>query len=338
MHPEQVLDMQADLIAVTSNPRWLEVVEATLESSLMSVRTDDKKPNIDEARRSARGIADRMGAEAQKAYSYFVKEEMVELIEWAADGLDGTDAFRADEVPTANGFVYFEKPIRMRDVRGANMLVNAVLWFTATFSYVDSAPVRGFGIVFFNDQRLTPDDIAKDLLAGPLGEQVARDGRWGMIGMQGLVDGTRVGPREQDPTGYLDFNGEEYENPQPFTNFIRIMHAYWMILNQTVADVYEAETPRAFAKRARRANIPDRVTVVALRRSESHPHGDGDVDWHHRWLVRGHWRWQHVSEHHPLAEPDPDGGFRARVWVRPHVKGPEDKPLHLTDKVYALLR
>lgn len=26
------------------------------------------------------------------------------------------------------------------------------------------------------------------------------------------------------------------------------------------------------------------------------------------------------------------------LWVRPHVKGPEDKPFHLTDKVYALVR
>lgn len=102
--------------------------------------------------------------------------------------------------------------------------------------------------------------------------------------------------------------------------------------------VNKKQAADAAAQRARRMEIPDRVTVVALRRVEGHSHGETDVEWHHRWLVRGHWRWQHVSKNHPLAEPDPAGGYRARVWVRPHVKGPEDKPFHLTEKVYALVR
>jgi hypothetical protein len=119
---------------------------------------------------------------------------------------------------------------------------------------------------------------------------------------------------------------------------LRMLHAYWLLMNQTVTHLTEAEIPRAMAKRARRMEIPDRVTVVALRRIEGQHHGESDVDWQYRWLVRGHWRWQHVSEHHPAAERDPEGGFRARVWVRPHVKGPDDKPFHLTEKVYALVR
>lgn len=62
------------------------------------------------------------------------------------------------------------------------------------------------------------------------------------------------------------------------------------------------------------------VHVVELRRreyqqrDESH---DTPVEWSCQWLVRGHWRQQFfpsTGEHRPL-------------WISPHIKGPNDKPL-----------
>lgn len=39
-----------------------------------------------------------------------------------------------------------------------------------------------------------------------------------------------------------------------------------------------------------------------------------------------------------VPEPDGAGGWKARIWVRDHIKGPDDKPLVITDKVYGLIR
>jgi hypothetical protein len=54
--------------------------------------------------------------------------------------------------------------------------------------------------------------------------------------------------------------------------------------------------------------------------------------------VRGHWRRQPCGPEHPLAEPDGHGGFVAIIYINPYIKGPEDKPLHLSNKVYDLAR
>lgn len=59
------------------------------------------------------------------------------------------------------------------------------------------------------------------------------------------------------------------------------------------------------------------ITVVTLRRPKGIPSGEANhVDWHQRWIVSGHWRWQ----------PYGDGTVR-QIWIAPYVKGPEDKPL-----------
>jgi hypothetical protein len=72
-------------------------------------------------------------------------------------------------------------------------------------------------------------------------------------------------------------------------------------------------------ERARRGKHSGDVSVVVLRPALS-PEPSGthrDVQWSHRWMVRGHWRNQYfpASKAHHVR------------WVRPHVKGPQDRPL-----------
>jgi hypothetical protein len=78
---------------------------------------------------------------------------------------------------------------------------------------------------------------------------------------------------------------------------------------------------------------PFDVKVIELRRAEpkaaadtadSHP-----VDWSCRWLVSGHWR----NQFHPST------GKHELIYVLPHVKGPEDKPLKVpAQTVYSVSR
>lgn len=82
------------------------------------------------------------------------------------------------------------------------------------------------------------------------------------------------------------------------------------------------------------------IRVVRLRKSETYykeaeEQGKGgaageepSIEWTHRWVVSGHWRnqWYPSTQSHSL------------IWIDPHVKGPEEKPIIYKDQVYAVER
>jgi hypothetical protein len=75
----------------------------------------------------------------------------------------------------------------------------------------------------------------------------------------------------------------------------------------------------------------DGVLVVRLRRPANPKHGSGesDVEWSQRWIVLGHWR----DQWYPSVEE------HRQIWIAPHVKGPDDKPLiYHSDRVYEFVR
>lgn len=91
--------------------------------------------------------------------------------------------------------------------------------------------------------------------------------------------------------------------------------AWCAFVNQKVVLVDRHDPTRAQRRQAerRRAAPPPPVYVVHYRRPEQKTvQPDGTPrDWTCQWLVRGHWR--HLADGRTL-------------WVRPYVKGPEDKP------------
>lgn len=72
------------------------------------------------------------------------------------------------------------------------------------------------------------------------------------------------------------------------------------------------------------------VAFVDLRRRDVNEAerklGETLVQWRHRWMVSGHYRnqWYPAADSHKL------------IWIAPHMKGPEDKPL--LPKVYQVVR
>lgn len=153
--------------------------------------------------------------------------------------------------------------------------------------------------------------------------------------------GTPLGPVEVlTDEQYATFatEGEAPSGAVPNPN--RFVAALFGLLNQVIVDVSEAEVDRATARRITRKNLPVRVQTVKLRRKtrvggDDEPVGDGHVDWKHQWLVRGHWGWRKCRHDHPMAE-EYEKGHRARVYVTPHWKGPDDKPMLISEKVWGL--
>lgn len=102
----------------------------------------------------------------------------------------------------------------------------------------------------------------------------------------------------------------------------RFVAALLLFMNQTILTTNaRAVTGRQARKRlAREIEEIPLVQVVALRRREHQHHSEASempVEWHCQWIVRGHWRQQYF----------PASGEHRPIWINPHVKGPDDKPL-----------
>lgn len=106
----------------------------------------------------------------------------------------------------------------------------------------------------------------------------------------------------------------------------RMIQAFWRICQQAIPAKHRA--PRGIWKDANRKGIQHKdVTVITLRRAidprEYEPTGRQQRV---QCLVRGYWRKQHTRD-----------GLR-QVWVRPHLRGPEDGPYQETTRVFEVTR
>jgi hypothetical protein len=85
------------------------------------------------------------------------------------------------------------------------------------------------------------------------------------------------------------------------------------------------------SKKKNRLRRIQTVTCASLRRQRYLSEADREAearDYSHRWIVRGHMRNQ------PIGPRNASGGQKhLRVWIAPYVKGPENKPLILKDRV-----
>lgn len=120
-----------------------------------------------------------------------------------------------------------------------------------------------------------------------------------------------------------------FDEPYPNTEAGRSMagiaqfvQTLWRLMNQTITVKEQRRPDRSTRKRVAKVGFPDKsVTVICLRRPRHDPDPDREVrqvDWDHRWIVSGHWRWQPYRD-----------GVKRQIWISPYVKGPEDKPLEV---------
>jgi hypothetical protein len=105
-----------------------------------------------------------------------------------------------------------------------------------------------------------------------------------------------------------------------------------MFLQQELVHTATARVGGQVGKRASRDQIDPTCHVITLRHQLScdlaRQPGETDVEWSHRWIVRGHWRKQWF----PLRSA------HVPVWIHPYIKGPADKPLRVLPEVYAVAR
>jgi len=295
---------------------------------------------------------------AAEARCYHVSKDMCALIQHAAAGLDETDLVEFyDLAPTNYGLVRFDGGgLEVIDPRGEVMKLDWLLWGDCAF-VVDNDPdnmhndtvvprrseritAEGFSVWEFNDRVDNPDGIS---LA--IAEQVPTKGlndalgRWNIMGNHVVQTGTEVGPAMLMATGLqresILARGEQ---PVPATNTLRLLHAFWLLLQQPITeeDIARLTGPArkaAKAKGVKRAQADRDVSVIDIRKAarQAKP-ADSDgtkrhVEWRGQWIVNGFWRWQAYG---------PGRKQRKRIWVDGFVKGPADLPLIKRKHVYTV--
>lgn len=375
-HPQLVLERQATLIEVLGRPQYLNYMYSFIEAEVDSASESDLSPaaktakallrrDVNQtmiARRSARedvaGWLRTVSGSLRMSEAFYVAPHMTDLIAHAAQGLDEHDQYRHEFLPADRGFAWFDAPLTSIDMWGNPSAIAAVSWRVGTATDQHGATRPGVAVVLWADC-MNPNDIIGAVLeierSPEEGERVKARLRETIGSLQPasawmIPWGERVGPamvatdQEYQARNWKDneihLGGRTVDTlPSEVPSLSRQLLAFWMLLGQTVTTVRDGEVSRPFAKRAQRRGIPARVTVIELRRHATtrNDNAETHVEWQHQWIVRGHWAWRICGQQHPDAQPYKDG-WAVRLYISPYVKGPEDKPLHQAQHVYAFRR
>lgn len=248
---------------------------------------------------------------------FFVAEGMYRLAEAAAESLPSY-TMAPEDVPSEFGFAFLAPG--SHNPPGQLNALSAVEWWNTG---------NGVRLNFYCDTEVMIDSLTAARKCSPEQESFQRKtmGRLSPMAAEWFIEFVREAPEQADsyrePSGWTPpDDGDE--------QFIRTIRAMWLLMQQPLAEVSEVEPDRAARKRLRRAGRePASVRVIELRRPKTTGGtGNSDREYHHAWVVRGHWRQQWF----------PKREVHRPVWIAPHIKGPEGAPLIGGEKVYALKR
>jgi len=231
------------------------------------------------------------------------RQDLVSAALQASASLPSPVTLRPDLMPAPNGLFLLAQPIRVQPVESA---VFAIGWGSVFDDYV--------GIWLYGETRGT-----NHTGLGPLTAHRS------MIVKHGCE--LSVDDRSAD---WRRFKTDDSLRDVAQAS-VRFLVSAWLWLKQTVVRSQKESGNRASRKIASRIPVHSEVNVIQLRRVERNPsgHAESSVEYSCQWLVRGHWRQQWypaTTTHRP-------------IWIEPHLKGPDDKPLKIpTENVFAVNR
>lgn len=330
----------------------------------------------DDQYEAGRMVAEEMRLSLLASEAFHVQREMVTLLRFAAADLDASDCLHHEMLPAEHGFLIFDEQVNpvpdvcfdedgIPYVEGADESpINAIMWSLKSRTIMHPHDARrdqlvpGIWVTVFNDIR-HPESALVTSFAHR--HEVLRlmeeaQGRFRPSDRFHVAFGEPVGENDITLEQYYamidDPDSNVLDTPEDgavaTTNRFRIIVALFRLLNQTVlVETTQPPIDRSTRRRTERKDMTPAVTAVALRRRKK-PTGteteDPDaeaatrkVEWKHQWLVRGFWQWRHCGPAHPAAE-EYEKGYHAKVYIAPYWKGPNDKPIHISDKVYNLIR
>lgn len=340
----EIVDQRGDLgDRLGDSTVFRELIATHLETTLVALGLTSTSPAD-----TAKNLVRLMHAHVRHAEAYRISADMMTLLDGAAAQLNDLDRLDLGKFPTACGFARLDRPLVISDIHGRVMLGHAISWGPVRIanpraSAGEDDTVTAVMMALWNDIEVEPDDYAREIAEWNVPRELRTGaGQWSLIGVDIFTNDMRAGP----PTlGIADLpdrvrekalrSGTDLEpigDGRTVTNTLRWVIALLEMLNQRIVESV-TERPNAYARRRAKQRKQSRsdVTIIQLRRpvrvrdETDAEHARRVVDWHSRWVVRGHWRRQRVGKGRQEIR---------RTWVSAHVKGPDDKPLVVRDKLY----
>lgn len=325
------LDAQLSLIKEYGSHNGIEYMKAFVtgifskgERHAPQVFKDVEEWGAVSGMRMAKDIRDQLN----EATTYYVADEMMDLVVAAGTTVPSTP-FELDELPSLSGYVELSRPLIVEDTAGQNVTARAFSWHIEETTYV-------------NDQGV-PEEDAESLLVVfySCTDDVEQD-----VGLQKMIEthpDAWAGMPWYHVIHWIPFQfGKDWspiaEDPPPgnILSWLAFVKTFFLLVDQEIATVTKTYPDRGTARRLKREGKPPeygQIEVIALR--HAHPINENtqiseedDVHWSHRWMVSGHWR----NQWYPKTKKNKP------LWIQAHIKGPEDKPLIITDKVFVWKR
>lgn len=253
--------------------------------------------------------------ESLQGRMFYGTSDFCDLLASAHQTYEGTEGDLHQDDP--NGFLYLEKPVpiflahRVSEVEMEGVLfVRALCWTSGTGTVLSRSggPANIYAIGLGYDPNgemvagkaaafppLTPELLAKAK------DRSYRLVRWAELDVVGAHESVQI-----------------------------VLAALTLLRQPGVVEVEETQPTSEEKKRARkrRHKEPEPVSVIDLRHKVKKDVAEvaaAERTYHHRWIVRGHWRKQACG---------PQQRLRRSIYVAPYVKGPDDAPLLQREKVY----
>jgi len=327
MRAAQVLDYQKALRDGLRTGFYRTYLDGFLKSVTIKSGTVSRQQDLDHL---GDEWADTEIRTLEAACAFHVDREMAPLIRHAAAGLDEDFTWSKEVFPSDRGFMMFDEPLTLREVRQRTMRTAAVVWRWGSGPYGQA----GVWLSMYSKW-----DDALDEVAVEIRERLG-DSRCQSLGplhinhVQFVPWGHNLGPANvaMDPSVAAAYAvaGDPVAAGTQSDNPLRDIYATLALMGQTVTTISDEDITPPVARRMGKKRIPPRVVVIRLRRSAgSRQPGETMVEWAHRWVVRGHWRKQPCGPNYSEIKV---------IYIAPFIKGPEGKPLIISEKVYDLRR
>jgi hypothetical protein len=372
MHPSQVLDKQADMLARINNFHMKRMFTAS--EGQVATRSAWEGPDgqvvTDTHYSPSAGLFETihrlLGIQLPAADAFFVSENMVDvMMQRALDTLP--DDTQLSEVPPPRqiGFAYLESPITLYASRGKQILVHAITWGPA--STIGGTP--GWIISRWNDSRRQPDEAYQEMVENvnpvTLKEFYDETGGWNLIGVAFVPKDMRVGPAliemtrwSKDDGGWQTtsgFNPSETSlvnmsmcSPEPPADGVQqdewLEHEGAEYFNEIriIAALWQLmdetisewhDEPLKRADRRRAMHNKIKPRVTVIKLRRIVNGFIGAPGTGHPLTLR-----VPVSGHWRLQPYGPGRNFVHRIWIKEHERGPVDAPYSMSRKVNHLAR
>lgn len=249
----------------------------------------------------------------------YVSSDVLDMIDYARESFEPEPVLPTDPF-TACGFALFPRTLSLIDIQGKKTPIRAIGWLPLRARAEDGMEKGGLWLTYWSHKDDDANAEVNDYHTTPLD--------WSSLGPYASLTVVHA--------YFLTFNDRMWEDATETVYMdagVRqwtLVQTMWRIGSQVIRRPQRA--PRQARRDAKRHGIDrEDITIVTLRRADEFIYGEGDGeprDWKYRWIVRGHWR----NQWYPSLQS------HRQVWINSYVKGPDGKPLKMTQRVFEFVR